>query len=71
MTDWEKVQSDQERHFGNQMGQGEAENLHTWSTQIQDHDTPQATSAFIQQPQLIEYAWVNRNLWWPTTATAK
>lgn len=53
------------------MGQGEAENLHTWSTQIQDRDTPQATSAFIQQPQLIEYARVNRNLWWPTTATAK
>ena len=37
----EKVQSNRERRFGNQLGQGEAENLSTWSIQIQNRVCPQ------------------------------
>ena len=47
--DWEEVQSNRERCFSNQMGQGEIENLPTWSTQIQNRDCSQATDTFVQQ----------------------
>ena len=44
---WEQVQSNRESCFGNQMGQGESENLPTWRTQIYNRDCPQTTSTFV------------------------
>ena len=44
--DGEDVKPNRKRRIGHRMGQGEAETLPTWSTQIQILDCPQATCTF-------------------------